>query len=70
MGFGMRTKTVITLIRKLKRQCGSYEKAGQELGVTARYVRHLEKGEKAPSEHLRKLIQMVIVKKAIHKNKD
>ena len=56
----MKTKTVITLITKLKRRCGSYEKVGQELGVTPRYVRHLEKGERTPSEHLRKLIKMVL----------
>jgi transcriptional regulator with XRE-family HTH domain len=56
----MKTKTVIMLIKKLKRRYGSYEKVGQELGVTARYIRHLEKGERTPSEHLRKLIKIVL----------
>ena len=56
----MKTKTVITLIKKLKRQFGGYEKVAQALGVTTRYIRHLEKGERIPSDHLRKLIKMVV----------
>jgi len=56
----MKTKTVITLIKKLKRQYGSYQKVANVLGITERYVRHLEKGEKYPSDHLRKLIKMVV----------
>jgi DNA-binding transcriptional regulator YiaG len=56
----MKNKTAITLIKKLKRRYGSYEKAGLTLGVTARYIRLLEKGEKTPSEHLRKLLEMVV----------
>ena len=60
MYLSMKAKTVITLIKKLKRQYKSYEKIGQELGITARYVRHLEKGERIPSEHLRKLIKVIL----------
>ncbi len=56
----MKTKTVITLIKRLLRQFGGYEKVAKELGITSRYVRHLEKGEKAPSDSLRKLIKMVL----------
>ena len=60
MSVYMKAKTVMTLIKKLKRRFGSYQKVAQELGVTARYVRHLEKGERIPSDHLRKLIKMVL----------
>jgi transcriptional regulator with XRE-family HTH domain len=56
----MKTKTVITLIKQLLKRYGNYEKVARELGVTARYVRHLEKGERIPSNHLRKLIKMVL----------
>ena len=56
----MRTKTVITLIKRLLRKFGSYEKVAKELGITSRYVRHLEKGEKVPSESLRKLIKVLL----------
>jgi len=56
----MRTKTVITLIKRLLRKFGGYEKVASELGITARYVRHLENGEKVPSDHLRKLIKVLL----------
>jgi transcriptional regulator with XRE-family HTH domain len=56
----MKAKTVITLIKHLLKRYGSYEKVARELGITARYVRHLEKGEKIPSEHLRKLIKVTL----------
>ena len=60
MYLSMKVKTVITLIKQLLKRCGSYEKTARELGITARYVRHLEKGEKIPSEHLRKLIKAML----------
>ena len=56
----MRAKTVITLIKQLMKKFGGYEKVATELGITARYVRHLEKGEKVPSESLRKLIKILL----------
>jgi len=56
----MKTKTIITLIKRLLKQYGSYQNVAQELGITSRYVRHLERGEKVPSEHLRKLIKMLL----------
>jgi len=54
-----KTKTVITLTKRLLRQYKSYQKVARELSITVRYVRHLEKGERVPSEHLRKLIKLV-----------
>lgn len=60
MYLSMKVKTVITLIKQLLKRYGSYEKTARELGITARYVRHLEKGEKIPSEHLRKLIKAML----------
>ena len=56
----MRAKTVITLIKQLMKKFGGYEKVATELGITSRYVRHLEKGEKVPSESLRKLIKILV----------
>ncbi len=37
-----------------------YDMLASELGITSRWVRYLEKGEKAPSEHLRKLIKLLL----------
>ena len=57
----MKTKTVKTYIKQLLREHkGSYEKVADMLKITTRYVRHLEKGEKVPSEHLRKLIKIIL----------
>jgi len=56
----MKPKTIITLTKRLLKKYGGYQKVAQELGITPRYVRHLEKGEKVPSEHLRKLIKMMV----------
>ena len=55
----MKTKTVITLIKRLLKQYENYRNVALVLGITPRYVRHLEKGEKVPSDHLRKLIKIV-----------
>ena len=56
----MKTKTVKTYIKQLVKKFGSKKKTAQELGVTLRYIYMLEKGEKVPSEHLRKLIKMLL----------
>jgi len=56
----MNNKTVKTHIKRLLKQFGGYQKVAATLGITSRYVRHLEKGEKVPSEHLRKLIKTVL----------
>ena len=56
----MQTKTVKTYIKQLIRKFKTKTKVAQELGVSLRYVLMLEKGEKIPSEHLRKLIKMVL----------
>ena len=39
-----------------------YEFLAKELGITTRWIRLLEKGEKAPSNHLRKLIKLLEAK--------
>ncbi len=56
----MKSQTIITDIKRLLRKCGGYQDVAKKIGVTARYVRHLEKGEKIPSDHLRKLIKLVV----------
>jgi DNA-binding transcriptional regulator YiaG len=56
----MQTKTVKTYIKQLIRKFKTKTKVAQELGVSLRYVLMLEKGEKVPSDHLRKLIKMVL----------
>lgn len=56
----MQTKTVKTYIKQLVKKFGSKEKAAQNLGVTLRYIYMLENGEKVPSEHLRKLIKILL----------
>jgi len=56
----MKTKTVKTYIKQLVKKFGSKDKVAQELGVTLRYIYMLEKGEKVPSGHLRKLIKMLL----------
>lgn len=54
----MQAKTVKTYIKQLVKRFGSKEKTAQRLGVSLRYIYMLEKGEKIPSEHLRKLIKV------------
>ena len=59
----MRRKTVKTyIITMLGRYLYKYryEMLAKELGITSRYVRMLEKGEKEPSQHLRKLIKVIL----------
>ena len=56
----MKTKTVKTYMKQLVRKFGKRKIVAQELGISARYVLILEKGEKEPSEHLRKLIKRVL----------
>ena len=61
----MRKKTVKTYIIKLLGRYPykyRYEMLAKELGITPRYVRNLEKGEKEPSKHLRKLIKVILDK--------
>ena len=47
-------------ISQLIARFGTKKKVAEELGITMRYVLMLEKGEKAPSKHLRKLIKVVL----------
>ena len=59
----MKTLTVKTYIKQLLKRKNSktrYADVARDLGITPRYVRHLEKGERVPSEHLRKLIKVVL----------
>ena len=58
--WAMKTNTVKTYIKQLVRKIGSKKQAAQELGVTLRYIYMLEKGEKVPSESLRKLIKILL----------
>ena len=60
----MKTKTVKTYIKQLLRIYRDYDNVAEILKITPRYVRHLEKGEKIPSEHLRKLIKIILIRKA------
>jgi len=62
----MKHKTVKTYIGKLLRRYPHkkrYEGVAKDLGVSARYIRHLEKGELTPSGPLRKLIKVVLNQK-------
>ena len=63
----MKTKTVKTYIKQLLKVHGGYEPVEKLLGIKERYIRYLEKGERVPSEHLRKLIKIVL-KEAIVRN--
>jgi len=56
----MKTLTVKTYIKRLIKKFGKRRAVAQELGVTLRYIYMLEKGEKVPSDHLRKLIKAVL----------
>ncbi len=59
----MNRKTAKTnIIKLLKRYPKKYRYVmlAKELGITSRWVRYLEKGEKAPSESLRKLIKLLL----------
>lgn len=56
----MQTKTVKTYVKQLIRKFKTKTKVAQELGISLRYVLMLEKGEKIPSEHLRKLIKAML----------
>jgi len=60
IGLAMKSNTVKTYIKQLVRKIGSKKQAAQELGVTLRYIYMLEKGEKVPSESLRKLIKILL----------
>ena len=56
----MQTKTVKTYIKQLVKKFKSKKETAQRLGVSLRYIYMLEKGEKIPSEHLRKLIKVML----------
>jgi DNA-binding XRE family transcriptional regulator len=56
----MENKTVKTYIKRLHKKLGTQEAVAKELGISRRYVIYLEKGERVPSEHLRKLIKAVL----------
>jgi len=56
----MKTITVKTYINRLHKKLGSNEAVAKELGISKRYVIYLKKGERVPSDHLRKLIKMVL----------
>lgn len=59
----MKRKTVKTSISRLLRRHphkGRYEQLAMDLGISSRWVRILEKGEQAPSEHLRRLIRATL----------
>ena len=56
----MNTKTIKTYIKQLVKQLGTKEAVSIKLGITLRYVYMLEKGERVPSEHLRKLIKLIL----------
>ncbi len=56
----MKTKTVKTYIKQLVKKFGSKEETAQKLGVSLRYIYMLGKGEKVPSDHLRKLIKTLL----------
>lgn len=56
----MKTKTVKTYIKQLIKQFKTKKETAQRLGVSLRYIYMLEKGEKIPSESLRKLIKVML----------
>jgi transcriptional regulator with XRE-family HTH domain len=56
----MKTNTVISYINRLHTKFKTHEAVAKELGISKRYVIYLKKGERIPSEHLRKLIKMVL----------
>ena len=61
----MKNKTVKTSISKLLKRYPNkfrYDMLAKELGITTRWIRILEKGNQAPSEHLRRLIKVVLEK--------
>ena len=47
-------------IYDLVQRFGTQEAVARELGISRRYVIYLENGERVPSEHLRKLIKVVL----------
>jgi len=56
----MKTLTVKTYMKRLIKRFGKRQAVADELGVSLRYIYMLENGEKVPSEHLRKLIKVVL----------
>ena len=54
----MKDKTVKTYIKRLLKAYGGYAGVTKHLMIKERYIRYLEKGERIPSEHLRKLIKI------------
>lgn len=56
----MKNKTVKTHMQRLLNQLGDRQGVANALGISERYVRNLEKGEKIPSDQLRKLIKLVL----------
>jgi len=56
----MKSKTVKTYIKQLISKIGERKAVAKELGISLSYLYMLEKGKKAPSEHLRKLIKRVL----------
>ena len=60
MMLDMETKTVKTYMKRLHRKYKTHEAVGKALGISRRYVIYLLKGEKVPSETLRKLIKVML----------
>ena len=56
----MENKTVKTYIKRLHKRYKTHEAVGVALGISKRYVIYLENGERVPSEHLRKLIKVML----------
>jgi len=63
----MNRKTIKTDISKMLRRYPEkfkYQMVATELGISVRYVRYLETGDKSPSEHLRRLIKLLLGQKS------
>jgi hypothetical protein len=56
----MEKKTVKTYMERLHRKYKTHEAVGGALGISRRYVIYLIKGERVPSDHLRKLIKVML----------
>ena len=56
----METKTVKTYMKRLHRKYKTYDGVADALGISRRYVVYLIKGERIPSDHLRKLIKVML----------
>jgi transcriptional regulator with XRE-family HTH domain len=56
----MKTQTVKTYMNQLVKSLGSNEAVADYLGISKRYVIYLKKGERVPSDPLRKLIKLLL----------